>query len=318
MAVVVVGAASALAIATALADNPVGSGFTIDGTIPDAGTTSFPDPVGSVKELGPKNVNPTKVGVINTATAPMLDFTSINGGDDLSGMWLATHVDPSTKHIWLYLAWKRLSATTSQVQFEFDQNPQPAACNYAGINQSLHSPLSAAEQTFINTCNPWANRNAGDFAINWDLQGNSTALGLRTFTLGSGFGAPFRFRPVTALAAYGTGNDAKQGEAAIDLTAAGIFPADGQATACKTFANVIAATVTGNSDTADFKDTILADTSGVGISNCGEIRVTKHTNPSGATGSFPYTVLERTRARSSTRARRRSRGPSRAISTRIS
>ena len=53
---------------------------------------------------------------------------------------------------------------------------------------------------------------------------------------------------------------------------------------------MIAATVTGNSDSADFKDTILADTSGVGISNCGEIRVTKHTNPSGGTGSFPYTV----------------------------
>src|SRR5262249_5150951 len=61
-------------------------------------------------------------------------------------------------------------------------------------------------------------------------------------------------------------------------------------TECLTFANVIAATITGNSDSADFKDTILADTSGVGISNCGQIRVTKATLPSGKTGTFPYAV----------------------------
>ena len=224
MAVAVIGAASAFAIATALADNPVGSGFTIDGTVPDVGTTKFPDPVGSVKELGPKNSNSTKVGVINDAATPMLDYTAINGGDDLSGMWLATHVDPSTKHIWLYLAWKRSSATTSQVQFEFDQDPQPAACKYTGIDQSLHSPLSAAEQTFINTCNPWAKRKKNDFAINWDLQGNSTTLGLRTFD-GTAFGSPTSLPAGTALASYGAGNDAKQGEAAIDLTAAGVFKA---------------------------------------------------------------------------------------------
>src|SRR4051812_11539542 len=86
-------AASAAFAVVALADNPVGSGFTIDGAIPDDGTTPFPDPVGAVKELGPANGSSTKVGVINTATPPMLDFTAINGGDDLSGMWLATHVD---------------------------------------------------------------------------------------------------------------------------------------------------------------------------------------------------------------------------------
>ena len=78
------------------------------------------------------------------------------------------------------------------------------------------------------------------------------------------------------------------GEGAINLTASGIFPA--QPTKCITFANVIAATVTGNSDSADFKDTILTDMSGVGISNCGEIRVTKDTDPEGGTGNFPYTI----------------------------
>ena len=73
VAVAVVGVASALTIATALADNPTGSGFTIDGNIPDPGTVSFPDPVGSVKELGPANGSSTKVGVINTADTKMMD-----------------------------------------------------------------------------------------------------------------------------------------------------------------------------------------------------------------------------------------------------
>ena len=66
--VVVVGAvalalAAVLAVAAA-ADNPTGSGWNVgDGTIPDTpGTASFPDPVGAVKELGPKNGNAPRSG----------------------------------------------------------------------------------------------------------------------------------------------------------------------------------------------------------------------------------------------------------------
>jgi len=44
----------------------------------------------------------------------------------------------------------------------------------------------------------------------------------------------------------------------VDLTAT-IF---GGSTACKSFANTIPSTVTGNSDTADYKDTILSDRMG--------------------------------------------------------
>ena len=49
--------------------------------------------------------------------------------------------------------------------------------------------------------------------------------------------------------------DGFRGEAAVDLTAT-IF---GGSTACLSFANTIPSTVTGNSNTADYKDTILAD-----------------------------------------------------------
>ena len=62
--------------------------------------------------------------------------------------------------------------------------------------------------------------------------------------------------------------DGFRGEAAVDLTAT-IF---GGSTACRTFANTIPSTVTGNSDTADYKDTILK--TAPPITNCNSTTVT--------------------------------------------
>ena len=62
--------------------------------------------------------------------------------------------------------------------------------------------------------------------------------------------------------------DGFRGEAAVNLTDT-IF---GGSTACRTFANTIPSTVTGNSDTADYKDTILQ--TAPPITNCGSTTVT--------------------------------------------
>ena len=75
-------------------------------------------------------------------------------------------------------------------------------------------------------------------------------------------------------AAYGSGGF--RGEAAVDLTAT-IF---GGSTACKSFANTIPSTVTGNSDQADYKDTILATTPP--ITNCTSTTVTTPMTGAGA------------------------------------
>jgi hypothetical protein len=49
------------------------------------------------------------------------------------------------------------------------------------------------------------------------------------------------------------------------------------------FSIVIPETITGNSDTADYKDTVLADIAGsISISNCGSITIEKETE--GGTG----------------------------------
>jgi hypothetical protein len=238
------------------ADGP----FNIDGLIPDANATELPDLFGSVKELGPINGNTTKIGVIHNDALPTLGLTNPNAQVDLRRAWLDVERDTSTSHDWLYFAWERdANSGSGFIAYEFMQNPAPAGCAYD----------TATEAQLIANCNPWANRKAGDFMILWDQQGNSLDLYLRTWT-GTApnltLGAPTLLNATVSQAAYSA--DGFMGEAAVDLTAT-IF---GGSTACKTFANTIPSTVTGNSDTADYKDTILQ--TAPPISNCTSTTVT--------------------------------------------
>lgn len=257
------------------ADGP----FSIDGTVPDSASfTHLNDPFGNVKELGPKNANSTKIGVIHKAAVPMLDTTNPNANVDLRGAWLETAKDPGTGHDWLYFAWERDSNNGSGfIAYEFMHNAAPAACDYA----------NKTDAQLIATCNPWANRTAGDFMILWDQQGGSTNLSLRTWT-GTApnltLGAPTALSSAVSQAAYSA--DKFKGEAAVDLTAT-IFAGS---TDCVSFANTIPSTVTGNSDTADYKDTILKQAPP--ISNCGSVIIRKATDPSPDTtdSTFDYTT----------------------------
>jgi hypothetical protein len=250
---------------TLAADGP----YSIDGTVPDANTTELSDLTGNVKELGPKNANTTKIGVIHTATSPMLDTTNPNGQVDLRRAWLDTERDTAApNHDWLYFAWERdANSGSGFIAYEFMQNPAPAGCAYD----------TATDAQLIAGCNPWANRRSGDFMILWDQQGGSLDLFLRTWT-GTApnltLGAPVALNASVSQAAYSA--DGFRGEAAVDLTAT-IF---GGSTACRTFANTIPSTVTGNSDTADYKDTILKNAPP--ITNCTSTTVTTPQTAAGA------------------------------------
>jgi hypothetical protein len=244
------------------ADGP----FTIDGTVPDtnAGITQIDDLFGNVKEVGPLNSNTTKIGVIHNDALPTLGETNPNAQVDLRRAWLGVEQDTSTDHFWLYFAWERDKNTGSGfIAYEFMQSEAPAACDYDGPDLDL-----------IPVCNPWANRQAGDFMILWDQQGGSRDLYLRTWS-GTApnlvLGAPTLLNSSVSQAQYSS--DGFKGEAAVDLTAT-IF---GGANACLSFANTIPSTVTGNSDTADYKDTILETTPP--ISNCGTVTIRKETVP---------------------------------------
>jgi len=258
--------------------------YAIDGVVPDAGCCAeFSDPAGSVGELGPVNSTSTKLAGIGSATPPMLAFTNPNGATDLRTIWLDTEADAS-EDLWLYFGWQRdATSGSSVVAYEFQFAAPDPDCDYAGIDQV--EPESAEETALIDSCNPWSNRQAGDFMIVWDFGGGATDIVLRTFD-GAAFDAGVNLS-ASGFAVAALNADRLRGEGAINLTDA-IF---GGNDFCFEVANVIPGTITGNSDQADYKDTVLADISeSLNISNCGRVHVTKVTVPAGETGSFAYTL----------------------------
>jgi len=216
-----------------------------------------------------------------------LDFTNPNGQVDLRRIWMQTAKSTTNNDLWLYFAWERDKDTGSGfISFEFQQNQLSSACVYTGTGIDQVLPQSPQETALINNCNPWAGRSAGDFLILWDQQGSGLNITKRVFTL---VGGVLTLGPVQSLGSVvaAISADGFTGEAAINLTR-DVFPPTGQ---CVNFANIIPGTVTGNSDTADYKDTVLA--AFPDISNCGSLTVTKVTepvtNPADAT-SFSYKV----------------------------
>ncbi|HVK27075.1 MAG TPA: hypothetical protein VM575_01950 [Nocardioides sp.] len=234
--------------ARAVATNP----FVINGSgIPDAGAVQLDDLFGNVKELGPKNASTTKIGVIHKAATPMLDKTNPNAQVDLRRAWLDLARD-SGNNDWVYFAWERDSNSGSGfIAFEFMANGIPTGC----------SDYAATDAQLIAGCNPWKDRQAGDFLVLWDQSGSSTSLYKRVWQQsGSNLVLGSAQAITNGVAAFSP--DHFKGEAAINITAEGLSDPGG----CVSFANVIPSTVTGNSDTADYKDTILQKLDP--ISNC--------------------------------------------------
>ena len=248
-----------------IGDEDPGPGVTINIPGSDA-DQNLEDPEGNVKELGPLNSNTTKIGVIHKDAVPTLGLTNPNGQVDLRQAWLGARSDTDGDD-WLYFAWERDSNTGSGfIAFEFMQDPPPAACG----------DYTDPQADLIANCNPWANRQAGDFMILWDQQGGSKDLYLRTWS-GTApnltLSAPQLLNANVSAAAYSV--DGFRGEAAINLTDT-VF---GGSNACQSFANVIPSTVTGNSDSADYKDTILQAVTPIG--NCTSTTVTEPQDDAG-------------------------------------
>lgn len=231
--------------------------YDIDGNVPGADAAqTLSDPSGSVKELGPKNASSTKIGVIHTAATPMLDFTNPNAQVDLKTAWL--NLKRVSNKDWVYFGWERDSNTGSGfIAFEFMKNGLPSGCSYD----------ASTDAQLIANCNPWrtateaggkqVGRSAGDFLLLWDQSGSSAVFYKRVWTQASANAPLVLAAPVlldSSTEAKGVYSaDGTRGEASVNLTAAGLT----NGTSCTTFANVIPSTVTGNSDTADYKDTIL-------------------------------------------------------------
>ena len=87
-------------------------------------------------------------------------------------------------------------------------------------------------------------------------------------------GQPLSENPVPAL---------EFGEAAINLTAAGVFPAG----TCSAFGSVFLKSRSSSSFTSEVKDFVSPQP--VNISNCGTVNIIKHTDPRGINQDFSYT-----------------------------
>jgi len=270
---------------SAMAQNP----FDIDPTNPNLfaidPSEQFADPSGSVQELGALNGKATKLGGVHTALPPMLDFTNPNGQTDLVKIWLATKTD-AQGDTWLYFAWERdASSGSSVVTYEFQQAVLQIGCVYNPDETppiDMVQPETLGETALIANCNPWGGRQEDDFLIVWDFKGGDTAIILRTFD-----GIEFDTATLDSVVSVAALNaDTSMGEGAINLSQTVFLQ---QADQCFTVGNIITGTITGNSDNADYKDTLLADFGeNFKISNCGTVIIKKITDPAGIDADFAF------------------------------
>jgi hypothetical protein len=191
----------------------------------------------------------------------------------------------------LYLAWERTNSLGSaNMDFEINQKTQP---------------------DLTTTGAKTLNRTAGDLLVTFDFTngGGRPTLGLLTWvttgptsqcfssnslpcwgnhvTLNStnSIGAVNNLDAVTDPFLPGTNNIGvnRFGEAAINLTAAGVFPPG----TCEAFGSVFLKSRSSASFPAEVKDFVAPVP--VNISNCGTINIIKHTNPRGIDQNFSYT-----------------------------
>src|SRR5688572_13288822 len=112
---------------------------------------------GNAQELGPKNGNVTKIGVIHSAGLPMLNTTNPNANVDLNAAWIQSafmNVGGSP-HLFLYFGWRRDSANGSGfISLEVQKS---GAGGGAGLNCKYDDPAFNPD-----LCNPWAGRQGGD------------------------------------------------------------------------------------------------------------------------------------------------------------
>ena len=193
----------------------------------------------------------------------------------------------------LYLAWERLvNIGNANLDLEINQNPT------AGFTGTTTGPVVL-------------NRTAGDLLVTYDFGGSGTpTLGLLTWVTS---GATSQCFSSNSLPCWGNrvnlsaAGDAEGqvntgtvtdpippnaprslttglfGEAAINLTAAGVFPPG----TCEAFGSAFLKSRSSSSFGAEVKDFIAPQP--INISNCGRVIIKKRTDPRGVNQNFSYT-----------------------------
>ena len=229
---------------------------------------------------GTKEDNPS-VSVVSGSIPP--------NKSDLTRFYEASEFANSNNY--LYLAWERTNVLGS-ANFDFE------------INQKTQPDLTTTGPKTLN-------RTAGDLLVTFDFTngGGRPTIGLLTWVTSGAASQCFSSNTVpcwgnrktlgasTAIAAVNTDTVTDPinpsaprdlagltfGETAINLTAAGVFPAG----TCEAFGSAFVRSRSSASFTAEIKDFVAPVP--VNISNCGTVNIIKHTDPRGIDQNFSYT-----------------------------
>lgn len=201
----------------------------------------------------------------------------------------------------LYLAWERTNVLgNANMDFEIDQQET------TGFNGTFTGPITLSRQ-------------AGDMLVTYDFTngGGRPVLGLNRWLVSASDPAVPGFATNTCFSANAfpcwgdhitlNGSDSEGavnnfdsvsdpinpdaprtlsastfGETAINLTAAGVFGTD----TCKTFATTFLKSRSSSAFTSEVKDFVAPVPTS--ITNCGEVKVIKHTDPSGIDQNFSF------------------------------
>ncbi len=198
---------------------------------------------------------------------------------------------------YLFLAWERSNLLGSaHMDFEFNQDSTPSANGVTPVRtlgdllvdfdfSGSGTPV-LAKHTWVSTANPSSVCEASNTSPCWNKATDLTTGG---FADGSVNSAPVTDNnapnnPRTLAGNTKNGVNSTFGEAAINLTASGIFPAN----QCTHFGSAyLKSRSSGNSFSSELKDFISPIP--VNISNCGEIKIIKRTSPRGGNQSFSFT-----------------------------
>ena len=212
--------------------------------------------------------------------------------NDLTRFYEASEQAANNGDIFLYLAWERLvNIGNANLDFEINQN------STSGFGANTTGPVNL-------------NRTAGDLLVTYDFGGSGTpTLGLNTWLTQAAGNTVSQCFSANALPCWGkhvTLNGANSeggvnngsitepiagtslgtglfGEAAIDLTAAGVFPAG----SCEAFGSAFLKSRSSSSFTAEIKDFIAPIA--VNVSNCGSITIHKVTENGDSTFGYSTT-----------------------------
>lgn len=222
--------------------------------------------------------------------------------DDLKRIYVASQSVGG--HVYLGLAWERIpqnsTTASAHVGFEFNQGTAGACAGASsdGLVKRVAGDLlfvydftggSAGVATL--TVRTWTTTpgDACDIGSDappcWGIAEDLTAGGFAEAAVDSGAtGFPF---PVTDSVAPGGDSlgQSEFGEAIADLTDAGVFGEN----ACTTFGHIAAVSrSSGNSGNAQMED--LVGPANLNISNCGTVKIIKHTDPRGLDQDFGFTA----------------------------